>query len=86
MCITRMEIFYALDLKSETFAGISFRKISGFCYKQNKKLFYCKGAAPYIALKILFKQNYFSQFLRVVAFENTPANKNMFRVDDKKRH
>ena len=29
-----------------------------------------------------FSESHFSQFLRVVAFENTPANKNMFKVDD----
>ena len=32
------DIFHALDLKSEIFAGISFRKVSGFWYKQNRKL------------------------------------------------
>ena len=30
----------------------------------------------------MFKYSHFSQFLRVVAFENTPSNKNMFKVDD----
>ena len=30
-----------------------------------------------------FKLSYFSQFLRADAFENTQANKNMFKVDDK---
>ena len=36
-----------------------------------------------MTLKIqMFRQSYFSQFLRVVAFENTPANKNMLKVDD----
>ena len=29
----RGDIFNTLDLKSEIFAGISFRKVSGFCYK-----------------------------------------------------
>ena len=33
-----MEIFYVFVLKSKIFAGISFRKASGFCYKQNRKL------------------------------------------------
>ena len=69
-----------VDLKSEIFAGISFRKVSGFCYKQNS---YYGGNAPHITLKIqMFKQRHFSQFLRVVAFENSPAKKNMFKVDD----
>ena len=30
----------------------------------------------------MFKQSHFSQFLRVVTFENTPTNKDMFKVDD----
>ena len=35
-----------------------------------------------MTLKIqMFRQSHFSQFLRVVAFENTPANKNMLKVD-----
>ena len=47
------EIFYAFDLKSEIFAGISFRKASGFCYKQNS---YYRGNAPHITLKMqMFK-------------------------------
>ena len=32
------DIFHALDLKSEILAGISFRKVSVFCYKLNRKL------------------------------------------------
>ena len=32
------DIFLVLDLKSEAFSGISFRKVSGFCYKLNRKL------------------------------------------------
>ena len=30
----------------------------------------------------MFKYSHFSQFLRVVAFENAPSNKNLFKVDD----
>ena len=36
--VTSGDIFHALDSKSEIFAGISFRKVSGFWYKQNRKL------------------------------------------------
>ena len=32
------EVFYAFDLKSKIFAGIYFHKVSGFCYKRNRKL------------------------------------------------
>ena len=32
------DIFHALDLKSEVFAGISFRKVLGICYKQDRNL------------------------------------------------
>ena len=77
--------FYALDQKSATFVGKSFLEVSGLFYKQNGQLFYYKGTAPCVPLKIrMFKQSYFSQLLR--AFENTPANKNMFIVDDQNRH
>ena len=42
---------------------------------------YYRGTAPYITLKIqMFKQSHFSEFLRVVTFENTPTNKDMFKV------
>ena len=30
----------------------------------------------------MFKYSHFSQFLRVFNFENTPTNKDMFKVDD----
>ena len=32
------DIFHALDMDSDILAGISFRKVSGFCYKLNRKL------------------------------------------------
>ena len=54
----------------EIFAGISFRSSSGFYYEQ-------KGT---------HLSSYFLQFLWAVASENSPANKNMFKVDGKKRH
>ena len=44
---------------------------------------YYRGTAPYITLKIqMSKLSHFSQFLRVVTFEITPTNKDMFKVND----
>ena len=72
------EIFYAFDLKNKIFDGIKFQ-----VFTINRTENYYIGIAPFITLKIkMFRQSHFSQFLRVVEFENTPANKNMFKVDD----
>ena len=69
--------FHVLDLKSEIFAGIYFREFSGFCYNQNRKLFYYKGIAPYITLKIrMFKYSCFSQ-LYVIHKETETCSKSM---------
>ena len=58
-----------------------FVKFQVFALKSTEN--YYRGTAPYITLKIqMFKQSHFSQFLRVVTFENTPTNKDMFKVDD----
>ena len=40
------DIFHAFDLKSEIFAGISFRKVSGFAINRTKS--YYKRTASYI--------------------------------------
>ena len=72
------EIFYAFDLKNKIFAGIKFQVFA--IYRTDN---YYWGTAPYIILKIqMFKWSHFSQFLRLVAFENTSANKNTFKVDE----
>ena len=39
------EIFYAFGLKNKIFAGI---KVSGFCYKQNRKLLQSDCAIYYL--------------------------------------
>ena len=62
------EIFYAIDLKSKIFAGIYFRKVSGFGYNRTENCY--RGTAPCRVI------------LRVVAFKNTPVNKNMFKIED----
>ena len=40
-----------LLLKSKIFTWVSFRKILGFDYKQNRELFYHERTSPYIPLK-----------------------------------
>ena len=40
-----------LFLKSKIFTWVSFRKILGFDYKQNRELFYHERTSPYIPLK-----------------------------------
>ena len=74
-----------MPLKSKIFTGVFFHKISVFCYKRKRQLFYYEGSSSYITLNI-FERVYrvlFSEFLRVVASENTPADKNIFKVDKK---
>ena len=74
-----------LPLKNEIFARVSFCKILCFYYKRYGQLFYYEGTSLYIPLKILKRVNrsYFSEFLWAVVSENNPADKNMFKVDNK---
>ena len=65
-----INVYERLLPKSKIFAGVYFRKASGFYYKQNRPLFYYERTGWYIFMKI--------------AFENTLGNKNMFKVGDKK--
>ena len=70
--------FYEFGLKSKAFAGIKFQ---GFTINRVEN--YYRGTGLYITLKIqMFRWSHLSQFLKVVAFENTPANKDMFKVYD----
>ena len=67
-----------LPLKSKIFTGVSFRKILGLYYKQNRQFFYYEGTSSYIPMKIAEHVN------RVIfASENTPADKNMFKANNK---
>ena len=54
----------ALPLKSKIFTRVSFRKILGFCYKRNRKLFYHEGTSSYICLK-------FPERINRVIFQNS---------------
>ena len=38
----------------------------------------------FLEISCMFKWSYFLKFFWVIAFENTPGNKNMFKIDDKK--
>ena len=38
----------------------------------------------FLEISSIFKWSYFLKFFWVIAFENTPGNKNMFKIDDKK--
>ena len=58
--------------------GISFRKVQVFTINR-------KELCHIFPWKFERLSNYFSQFLGVFASENSPANKNMFKVDGKKR-
>ena len=78
------EIFFNLTWRVRSLLGYLFVKLQVFAISRTEN--YYKGTPAYIALKIrMLKWSYFSQFLRVVAFENTQAKKkkNMFKVEDK---
>ena len=47
-----INVYKRLLLRSKIFAGISFRKASGFHNKQNRQLFYYEETGRYIFLKI----------------------------------
>ena len=66
--------FYAFVLKSRIFAGITFRKVlvSTINRKELRHIF------PWKFERLI------SKFLWVVASENSQANQNMFKVDDRK--
>ena len=72
-----------LPPKNKIFTRVSFRKILGFYYKRNRQIFYYEGTSSYIPLKIPERESYFSEIILVTAFENTPADINMFKVDNK---
>ena len=69
-------IFMHLTWRVRCFLEYFFEKFQDFCYRQNRQLFFYKGTVSYNTLKTqVLKEIYFSQFLRVVAFGNTSANK-----------
>ena len=72
-----IKVYERLLPKSKIFSGVPFRKASSLY------LFYNEGTGRYIYLKIPQLLS-FSKFFWVVAFENIPENKNIFKVDDKK--
>ena len=68
------EIFFNLTWRVRSLLGYLFVKLQVFAISRTEN--YYKGTPAYIALKIrMLKWSYFSQFLRVVAFENTQAKK-----------
>ena len=72
-----------LPLKNKISTGVSFCKILGFYYKWSRQLLYYEETSLYVPLKILESANYFSDFLSVLASENTPTDKIMFELDNK---
>ena len=59
-----------------------FVKFRGFAINRTEN--YYRETAPLLPwkFKCLSRVSHFSQFFRVVSFENTPANQNMFKVND----
>ena len=75
----------ALLLKNNIFTKVSFRKILGFYCKWNRQLFYYEGTSSYIPLQILERVNrvIFQNSSEFFTSEYTPADKNMFKVNNK---
>ena len=75
----------SLLLKTKIFTGVSLRKVLRFYYNQQRQLFYYEGTSLYIPSKTPERINrvIFQNSSELGAFENTPANKNMLKVDKK---